>query len=103
MTEPIIKEALNTEEWTINMGPHHPATHGVLRLELTTDGEIVSKARPTLGYLHRGLEKIAERLPWGSFMPFTDRLDYLAGMNCNCAYAWAVEKLAQIEVPERAE
>jgi len=104
MTEPIvINEALNTEEWTINMGPHHPATHGVLRLELTTDGEIVSKARPTLGYLHRGLEKIAERLPWGSFMPFTDRLDYLAGMNCNCAYAWAVEKLAQIEVPERAE
>ncbi len=103
MTEPISKEALRTDEWTINMGPHHPSTHGVLRLELTTDGEIVSKARPTLGYLHRGLEKIGERVAWAQFMPFTDRLDYLAGMNCNCAYAWAVEKLAGIEVPERAE
>jgi NADH-quinone oxidoreductase subunit D len=103
MTEPIRTEALRTDEWTVNMGPHHPSCHGVLRLELTTDGEIVSKARPTLGYLHRGLEKIAERNTWGSFMPFTDRLDYLAGMNCNCAYAWAVEKLAGIEIPERAE
>ena len=103
MTEPISKEALRTDEWTINMGPHHPSTHGVLRLELTTDGEIVSKARPSLGYLHRGLEKIGERVAWAQFMPFTDRLDYLAGMNCNCAYAWAVEKLAGIEIPERAE
>jgi len=102
MTTPI-KEALPTQEWTINMGPHHPSTHGVLRIELTTDGEIVSKARPSLGYLHRGMEKIGERVAWAQFMPFTDRIDYLAGMNCNCAYAWAVEKLAKIEVPERAE
>ncbi|MDO8945347.1 MAG: hypothetical protein Q7U75_19350, partial [Desulfobacterales bacterium] len=104
MTNPIIRdqEALRTDEWTINMGPHHPSCHGVLRLELTTDGEIVSNARPTLGYLHRGMEKIAERNSWAQFMPFTDRIDYLAGMNCNCTYAWAVEKLAKIEIPERA-
>ena len=96
-------EALPTQEMTINMGPQHPSTHGVLRVILRTDGEVVSNARPDIGYLHRGLEKIGERLTYAQFMPFTDRLDYLAGMNCNCAWAWAVEKLANIEVPERAE
>lgn len=96
-------EALPTQEMTINMGPQHPSTHGVLRVILTTDGEVVTRAVPDVGYLHRGLEKIAERLNYSQFMPFTDRLDYLAGMNCNCAWAWAVEKLAKIEAPERAE
>ncbi len=101
MTRPA--EALPTQEMLINMGPQHPSTHGVLRVLLRTDGEVVVNARPDVGYLHRALEKIGERVTYAQFMPFTDRLDYLASMNCNCAYAWAVEKLAGIEVPERAE
>ena len=96
-------EALPTQEMLINMGPQHPSTHGVLRVLLRTDGEVVVNARPDVGYLHRALEKIGERVTYAQFMPFTDRLDYLASMNCNCAWAWAVEKLAGIEVPERAE
>jgi len=96
-------DALPTQEMTINMGPQHPSTHGVLRVILTTDGEVVTRAVPDMGYLHRGLEKIGERVTYAQYMPFTDRLDYLAAMNCNCAWAWAVEKLAKIEVPERAE
>jgi len=72
----------------------------VLRVILTTDGEVVTREVPDVGYLHRGLEKIGERVNHAQFMPFTDRLDYLAAMNCNCAWAWAVEKLAKIEVPE---
>jgi NADH-quinone oxidoreductase subunit D len=101
MTRPA--EALHTQEMLINMGPQHPSTHGVLRVLLRTDGEVVVNARPDVGYLHRALEKIGERVTYAQFMPFTDRLDYLASMNCNCAWAWAVEKLAGIEVPERAE
>ncbi|MBI5360523.1 MAG: NADH-quinone oxidoreductase subunit D [Planctomycetes bacterium] len=93
----------DTEELVINMGPQHPSTHGVLRLVLKTDGEIVSEVVPYVGYLHRALEKIAERVTYIQFMPFTDRLDYLAAMNCNFAYAGAVEKLAGIEVPPRAQ
>jgi len=95
--------ALPTQEMLINMGPQHPSTHGVLRVILRTDGEVVVNARPDVGYLHRALEKIGERVTYGQFMPFTDRLDYLASMNCNAAWAWTVEKLAGIEVPERAE
>ncbi len=85
------------------MGPQHPSTHGVLRVLLKTDGEVVIDASPDIGYLHRALEKIAERVSYPQFTPFTDRLDYLAAANCNCGYAWTVEKLAGIEVPERAE
>ncbi|MBI4862164.1 MAG: NADH-quinone oxidoreductase subunit D [Candidatus Riflebacteria bacterium] len=88
---------------TINMGPQHPSTHGVLRLLVTTDGEIVDHVEPVIGYLHRCKEKIAENLPYYQFMPYTDRLDYLAGMNNNWAWAMAVEKLAGVKVPERAE
>lgn len=103
MIETTERQALPTQEMLLNMGPQHPSTHGVLRVILRTDGEVVVNARPDIGYLHRGLSKIAERNVYGSFMPYTDRLDYLASMNCNAAYSWAVEKLAGIEVPERAE
>ena len=92
-----------TEEMILNMGPQHPSTHGVIRFILTTDGEVIHKACPDIGYLHRGLEKIAEKLPYPSFMPFTDRIDYLAAMNCNHGWAKAVETLAGIEVPKRAQ
>jgi len=88
---------------TVNMGPQHPSTHGVLYLELTMDGEIVVSCKPHLGYLHRSIEKIAENRTYTQFIPYTDRLDYLASMTNNQAYAVAVEKLAGIQVPERAE
>lgn len=88
---------------TISMGPQHPATHGVLRFIVTTDGEIISKVVPDVGYLHRAMEKIAEKVGYTGFQPYTDRLDYVCAMTCNHAYALAVEKLAGIVVPERAE
>ncbi len=98
-----MSEVVLGEEMLINMGPQHPSTHGVLNKVLKTDGEIISEVFPQVGYLHRGLEKIAEKLNYHQFMPYTDRIDYLASMNCNMAYAMAVEKLASIEVPKRAE
>jgi NADH-quinone oxidoreductase subunit D len=85
------------------MGPHHPSTHGVLRFIVYTDGEIMRKAVPDVGYLHRGLEKIAELQTYPGYMPFTDRINYLEVMFCNMAYAMAVEKLLGTEVPARAE
>jgi NADH-quinone oxidoreductase subunit D len=85
------------------MGPHHPSTHGVLRLILILDGEVVKDVFPDVGYLHRGIEKIGEGLNYRQFMPYTDRIEYLASMNVNHIYCMAVEKLAGIEVPERAE
>ena len=94
---------LRTEEMVLNMGPQHPSTHGVLRLQLVTDGEIVSEAEPHIGYLHRCAEKIGENVNYQQFVPYTDRMDYLAGMNCNHAYAHAVERLMGLQVPERAE
>lgn len=95
--------ALKTEEITLNMGPQHPSTHGVIRFILKTDGEIVHECEPDVGYLHRGIEKISEKVEWQGFIPYTDRVDYLAAMNCNWAYSLAVERLAGIEVPRRAE
>ncbi len=95
--------ALNTDIWTLNMGPQHPSTHGVIRFLLKTDGEIIEDADPDIGFLHRGLEKIAELLPYAGFMPYTDRLDYLAAVNMNWGWALSVERLADIEVPLRAE
>lgn len=85
------------------MGPQHPSTHGVLNFLIVTDGEVMHQAIPNVGYLHRGIEKLAEQTPYTTFIPFTDRIDYLAAMFANHAYVLAVEKLASIEVPQRAE
>lgn len=92
-----------TQEMVLNMGPHHPSTHGVIRFIVHTDGEVMTRAIPDVGYLHRSIEKIGELVTYNGFMPWTDRVDYLAAMNANMAYAMTVEKLAQIEVPRRAE
>ncbi|ACF14421.1 NADH dehydrogenase I, D subunit [Chloroherpeton thalassium ATCC 35110] len=86
----------------LNMGPQHPATHGVLRVVLKLDGERVVHAVPELGYLHRAMEKLAENKSYHEFMPYTDRLDYMSPYSNNTALCLAVEKLAEIEVPERA-
>src|SRR5437762_12528895 len=83
---------------TLNMGPQHPSTHGVLRLELKTDGEVVHEAIPHIGYLHRCFEKHAENVDYPGVIPFTDRMDYVASMNNNLGYALAVEKLMGIQV-----
>jgi NADH-quinone oxidoreductase subunit D len=91
------------EKLTINMGPSHPATHGVLRILLELDGEIIIKADPDVGYLHRGDEKIAENMQYNQFVPYTDRLDYLAPLANNVAYALAVEKLMGWELPPRGK
>ncbi len=93
---------LATEEMLVNMGPQHPATHGVLRVVLRTDGEMVLEAVPHIGYLHRCAEKIGENLQAYQFIPKTDRMDYLAGMNNNHVFSLAIEKLCGLEVPERA-
>jgi len=87
----------------MNFGPQHPSTHGVFRMRLTLDGEVITDVEPILGYLHRGIEKLAEDRNYTQNIPFTDRLDYLGAMTNNHAYCLAVEQLAGIEVPERAE
>lgn len=97
-----IEDALE-HEMIINMGPQHPATHGVLRLVVRLDGETVISAVPELGYLHRGYEKMAENMSYIEFIPHTDRLDYTATMCNNVAYVLAVEKLIGIEAPNRAQ
>src|SRR4051794_6629817 len=93
------------ERMVLNMGPSHPATHGVLRLVLEMDGETITKAIPDVGYLHRGDEKIAENMTYNQFVPYTDRLDYLAPLANNVAYALAVEKLMGIDkqIPPRCQ
>ena len=96
-------EDLLGEKMVLNMGPSHPATHGVLRLILELDGEIVTKADPDVGFLHRGDEKIAENMHYNQFVPYTDRLDYLAPLANNVAYACAVEKLMGWELPPRGQ
>jgi len=96
-------EEFETEKLELSMGPSHPSTHGVLRLNLELDGEVILKCDPVLGYLHRGDEKIAENMTYNQFVPYTDRLDYLAPLASNAIYAIAVEKLAGIEVPERCQ
>jgi NADH-quinone oxidoreductase subunit D len=94
---------LHSEIMTLNMGPQHPSTHGVLQIKLKLDGEVVVDLDPVLGYLHRGKEKHSESLSWWKVMPFMDRLDYLAPLQNEIAYALAVERLLGIEVPERAQ
>jgi NADH-quinone oxidoreductase subunit D len=91
------------EKMILNMGPSHPATHGVLRLVLELDGELITKAMPDVGFLHRGDEKIAENMQYNQFVPYTDRLDYLAPLANNVAYALAVEKLMNWEIPPRGK
>ena len=92
----IIEFDVRTDEMLVNMGPQHPSTHGVLRLVLRTDGEIVSEVTPHIGYLHRCAEKIGENLTPRQWIPYTDRMDYLAGMNMNLGWALAVEKLLKL-------
>src|ERR671926_512999 len=97
--------ALETRPQTlhINMGPQHPSTHGVLRLELELDGELVVSCKPVIGYLHTGIEKSAESMTYLQAVTLTDRMDYLNPLGNNLAYALAVEKLFDCEVPERAQ
>jgi len=97
----VIEFDVRTDEMLVNMGPQHPSTHGVLRLVLRTDGEIVSEVTPHIGYLHRCAEKIGENLTPRQWIPYTDRMDYLAGMNMNLGWSVCVEKLLGQRVPER--
>ncbi len=96
---------LEGDRLVVNMGPSHPSTHGVLRIVIELDGETITKADPDIGYLHRGDEKIAENMTWNQFIPYTDRLDYLAPLANNVAYALAVEKLMGIDdkLPARCQ
>ena len=94
---------MNRENMIINMGPHHPSTHGVLRLVVELDGETVVNVDPDLGYLHSGFEKTGENKRYKDFVYYTDRMDYLSGMNNNFGYVLAVEKLLGIEIPPRAQ
>ncbi|ABS25494.1 NADH-quinone oxidoreductase subunit D [Anaeromyxobacter sp. Fw109-5] len=93
----------NNEEMVLNFGPQHPSTHGVINFIVETDGEVMKRAIPDVGYLHRSIEKIGEVTGYPGFMPFTDRIDYVAAMFANEGYAIAVEKLLKVEVPPRAQ
>ena len=97
------EQEFTPEKMSLSMGPSHPATHGVLRLQMELDGEVLTKCDPVVGYLHRGDEKIAENMTYNQFVPYTDRLDYLAPLANNMAYAIAVERLAKLEVPARCQ
>jgi NADH-quinone oxidoreductase subunit D len=95
--------AIQTQPFVVNMGPVHPSTHGVFRMRVTLDGEVILNVEPVFGYLHRGVEKLAEERTYTQVIPLTDRLDYMASMSNNLGYVLAVEKLAGVTVPERAE
>jgi len=92
---------LRTETMTVNMGPQHPSTHGVLRLVLELDGEVIQNVTPTIGYLHTGIEKTAEQKKWQQVIPLVERMDYLAAQSNSLSYALAVEKLLGLEMPQR--
>jgi NADH-quinone oxidoreductase subunit D len=96
-------KTLETQDMLLNMGPQHPSTHGVLRLMIRTDGEMVSEVTPVVGYLHRCAEKIGESLRYEQFVPYTDRMDYLSSMSDNLGFCLAVERLMTIQIPERAQ
>ncbi len=96
-------QGLHTKEFTLNVGPHHPSTHGVCRFVLKMEGEVITHVTPVIGYLHRALEKICENRTYEQIIPVTDRFEYCTAMSCNMAFSLATEKLAGIEVPERAE
>lgn len=100
---PITTIEISSPGMTVNMGPQHPSTHGVLRLVVQLDGEVVVGCRPMIGYLHRGLEKMMEARRYVQNVPFTDRLDYLSSLNCNLAISQAIERIGGLEVPERAQ
>jgi NADH-quinone oxidoreductase subunit D len=101
MSEIVLADSAG-DEMTLNMGPQHPSTHGVIRFIVRTDGEIIKEATPDVGYLHRAIEHIAEKCTYEGFMPYTDRVDYVAAMTANHVWAEAVEKLGQLPVPPRA-
>jgi len=103
MAEPATPPPVSEETMTLNLGPQHPSTHGVLRIVLDLDGEIIVRATPDVGFLHTGIEKNAEKLYYSQVIPLTDRIDYLAPMSNNLAYCLAVEKLLALEVPARAQ
>jgi NADH-quinone oxidoreductase subunit D len=92
---------LRSETMTVNMGPQHPSTHGVLRLVLELDGEVVRAAQPTIGYLHTGIEKTAEQKKWQQVIPLVERMDHLGAQSNSLAYVLSVEKLLGLEMPER--
>ncbi len=102
-TPVVDQDGRSVEELVVNVGPSHPSTHGVCRVIVHLDGEIVTEATPVIGYLHRGIEKMAENRTYLQIVPLTDRLDYVGSMYSNWAYCRAVERLAGIAVPERAE
>lgn len=103
VSQPSENGGLQNDLLEVSMGPQHPSTHGVFRMDLVLDGETVVKLKPVFGYLHRNHEKLAENMTYLGSMPYTDRLDYFCSMTNNWAYALAVEKLAGLQVPERAE
>ena len=96
---------LETEEMTLNMGPQHPSTHGVLRFVVKADGEVMRRAIPDIGYLHRSIEKISEKVGYHGFMPYTDRVDYVSAMQCNQGWAMACESLEAplVQIPRKLE
>jgi len=98
-----VETGFYTEDMTISVGPQHPSTHGVLRFVVRTDGEVINEAIPDVGYLHRSIEKIGEKVTWHGYVPYTDRADYLAAMFANQGFCMAAEKLGNVEVTRRGE
>ena len=96
------EEELGDERMALNVGPSHPTTHGVLRLLMELNGDVITKCEPEVGYLHRGDEKIAENMTYNQFVTFTDRLDYLSPLANNVAFALAVETLTDLEIPSKS-